>query len=71
MLFRSHTQVLPFRQPVSQVPVLDEDMVERVLQRLERLLSPLPFQFTLPDGDAVPPHPCQLFLFLPVSLPIA
>ena len=56
---------------LSSVRRENEDMVERVLQRLECLLSPLPFQFTLPDGDAVPPHLCQLFLFLPVSLLVA
>ena len=46
ILFRSHTHVLPFRQPVSQVPVLDEDMVEREMGYFLYLISSLPLIYT-------------------------
>lgn len=51
--------------------VVQEDLVERQLQALERGLAAVRLQLTLPHGDAVPPHACQLVLHLLVALLVA
>ena len=39
-----------------------------MLQRRQRMVAHGRLQFTLPHRDAVPPHPCQFLLRLPVPL---
>ena len=46
-------------------------MVECIFERLEGLHPPFGFELTLPDDDAVPPHPGQLLQLLMVALPVS
>ena len=52
----------------SDAMVLQEYPVERERQRFQRLLPHLRFQFTFPNGDAVPAHRSQLMLHSRVPL---
>jgi hypothetical protein len=50
--------------------VLEIDAVEGEGQRLQGLVPLIGFQFTLPNGDAMPAHLCQLPLLPYVTFPV-
>ena len=57
-----------FRQLVPlYLVVFEEDVVEGVFERLQRLFSYFGLQLTFPNCDAVPAHACQFVLFFLVA----
>ena len=51
--------------------VAEEEIVERVIEVLERGLSAIGFQLTFPNGDAVPTHLSHLLQNLCIAFLVA
>ncbi len=52
-------------------PVIKVYAVKRTFQRLQSMLTYFGLKLTLPNGNAVPPHGCQLTLFLQIALTVS